>query len=210
MREAAGVPAASCDVWLFRFRILIQRVLDELNEELFLLEVMGCQIVFQPLEEFCGICTAKVRSAFMLICPPSKCSVKMRSTYSARVFSSSCSFSAMIFAWSSVGSWRRGSFFPPSVLLLSSILQAKHTGRSRGKLFTKPNEEAWRNRSDTTKAAMPPAEDRSDLAIMNSTQGIATLLPRALYRAESDAWGYTSSHRGSLAAFRTPEGSDGE
>ena len=54
MREAAGVPAASCDVWLFRFRILIQRVLNELNEELFLLEVMGCQIVFQPLEEFCG------------------------------------------------------------------------------------------------------------------------------------------------------------
>ena len=48
----------------------------------------------------------------------------------------------------------------PSVLLLSSILQAKHTGRRRGKLFTKPNEEAWQNRSDTTKAAMPSAANR--------------------------------------------------
>ena len=48
----------------------------------------------------------------------------------------------------------------PSVLLLSSILQAKHTGRRRGKLFTKSNEEAWQNRSDTTKAAMPPAVNR--------------------------------------------------
>ena len=48
----------------------------------------------------------------------------------------------------------------PSVLLLSSILQAKHTGRRRGKLFTKSNEEALQNRSDTTKAAMPSAANR--------------------------------------------------
>ncbi len=48
----------------------------------------------------------------------------------------------------------------PSVLLLSSILQAKHTGRRRGKLFTKSNEEAWQNRSDTTKAAMPSAANK--------------------------------------------------
>ena len=48
----------------------------------------------------------------------------------------------------------------PSVQLLSSILQAKHTGRRRGKLFTKSNEEAWQNRSDTTKAAMPPTANR--------------------------------------------------
>lgn len=45
-------------------------------------------------------------------------------------------------------------------LLLSSILQAKHTGRRRGKLFTKSNEEAWQNRSDTTKAATPSAANR--------------------------------------------------
>jgi hypothetical protein len=36
------------------------------------------------------------------------------------------------------------------------ILQAKHTGRSHGKLFTKLNEEAMRNGSKTTKAAIPP------------------------------------------------------
>ena len=33
MREAAGVPATSYDEWLFRFRV-IQRILDELDEEL--------------------------------------------------------------------------------------------------------------------------------------------------------------------------------
>ena len=48
----------------------------------------------------------------------------------------------------------------PSVLLLSSILQAKHTRRRSGKLFTKSNEEAWQNRSDTTKAATPSAANR--------------------------------------------------
>ncbi|WP_455758525.1 hypothetical protein, partial [Ruminococcus champanellensis] len=48
-------------------------------------------------------------------------------------------------------------FFLPSIgLLLSLILQAKHTGRSDGKLFTKLNEEAMRNGSKTTKAAIPP------------------------------------------------------
>lgn len=36
----------------------------------------------------------------------------------------------------------------------------KGTGRRRGKLFTKSNEEAWRNRSDTTKAATPSAANR--------------------------------------------------
>lgn len=50
MREAAGVPATSYDEWLFRFRV-IQRILDELDEELLLLEVAGCQIFLQPLEE---------------------------------------------------------------------------------------------------------------------------------------------------------------
>ena len=34
------------------------------------------------------------------------------------------------------------------------------TGRRRGKLFTKSNEEAWQNRSDTTKAATPSAANR--------------------------------------------------
>ena len=51
MREAAGVPAASYDAWLFRFCFLIQSVLNELDEELLLLEVAGCQIFLQSLEE---------------------------------------------------------------------------------------------------------------------------------------------------------------
>ena len=50
MREAAGVPAASYDAWSLRFRV-IQRVLDELDEELLLLEVAGCQIFLQSLKE---------------------------------------------------------------------------------------------------------------------------------------------------------------
>ena len=40
MREAAGVPAASYDEWLFRFRV-IQRILDELDEELLLHRTNG-------------------------------------------------------------------------------------------------------------------------------------------------------------------------
>ena len=50
MREAAGVPAASYDAWSLRFRV-IQRILDELDEELLLLEAAGCQIFLQPLKE---------------------------------------------------------------------------------------------------------------------------------------------------------------
>ena len=50
IREAAGVPAASYDAWSLRFRG-IQRILDELDEELLLFEVAGCQIFLQSLEE---------------------------------------------------------------------------------------------------------------------------------------------------------------
>ena len=47
-----GCSRASYDEWSLRFRV-IQRILDELDEELLLLEVAGCQIFLQPLEELC-------------------------------------------------------------------------------------------------------------------------------------------------------------
>ena len=45
----------------------------------FCLRLRAARYSFSRSKSSAGICTAKVRSAFMLICPPSKCSVKMRS-----------------------------------------------------------------------------------------------------------------------------------
>ena len=76
-RAAAGFPAAAPVTWLFRFCI-VQRILNELDEELLLLEVVCCQILSKSIGQRNLVeCNCFIRNCRVILCKTYKCDIKL-------------------------------------------------------------------------------------------------------------------------------------